>query len=202
MTTAHDHPSVVLALHYQNENCHPDGKVRVGMAGDADWNAATLAAAGRLIGGARKAGVPVIHVRMAMRPDRADVLANAPIYRHYVDQGSWAEGSWGAAFLDGFAPEPGELEVTHARMNAFYGSRLAEYLQLLRPRRLVVAGVSTVYAVEATVRHAVDMGFEVSVAADACQTASLEAHEASLAAMRPLAEITTVDEAVAAFAAA
>ena len=28
--------TTVLAIHYQNENCHPDSKIRVGIAADAD----------------------------------------------------------------------------------------------------------------------------------------------------------------------
>ena len=193
--------TVVLALHYQNENCHPDGKVRVGMARDADRRQETLAAAGRLLAGARAKGVPVIHVRMAMRPDHADVIANAPVFRRFIEQGAWAEGSWGAEFVAGLGPAPEEFVITHVRINAFYGSRLREHLDLLRPRRLVIAGVSTASAVESAVRHAVDVGYAVTVAEDACSAAPREAHEASLNAMRNLAEIKATDAIVAGFAA-
>ena len=67
--------SLVLALHYQNENCHPDGRIKVGIgAGEQAWRGATLAAARRLLDGARRHGVPIIHVRLAVRPDYRDVI--------------------------------------------------------------------------------------------------------------------------------
>jgi nicotinamidase-related amidase len=58
--------------------------------------------------------------------------------------------------------------------------------------------VSTAYTVEGTVRQATDIGYRVTVAADACSTATQAQHEAALTAMRAIAEIKTVDEILAA----
>jgi nicotinamidase-related amidase len=147
--------TVLLAVHYQNENCHPDGKVKLGIAATAEtWREKTLAAAGRLLAGARSHGVPVIHVRLAVRADFRDVMANAPIYRQWQETETWIEGTWGAEFLDGLGPAGDELVVTHTRNNAFYGSPLQAYLDRYRPRALVIAGVSTAYAVDHATRHA------------------------------------------------
>jgi nicotinamidase-related amidase len=193
--------NLVLAVHYQNENCHPDGRIKVGVGGgDEAWRVAMLAAAGRLLEGARRHGLPVIHVRLAVRPDYQDVIQNAPLFRQWVEQGAWREGTWGVAFYDGLGPAEGELVVTHIRNNPFCGSPLATLIAMRRPRRLICAGVSTAYAVESTVRHASDLGYEVVVAADACSTASRERHEAALAAMAPLATISEVDPIVRSFA--
>ena len=68
------------------------------------------------------------------------------------------------------------------------------------PERLVVAGISTTYVVESTVRHASDLGYRVTVAADACSSASPAMHRASLEAMALIAEISTVDAVLAEFA--
>ena len=54
--------TAVLAIHYQNENCHPNGKIRVGIAADADWRWERLGNAKRLLDGARAAGAAIIHV--------------------------------------------------------------------------------------------------------------------------------------------
>ena len=97
-------PTVLLALHYQNENCHPDGKIKVGIAADATWREARLANARRLFEGARHHGIPIIHVRLAVRPDMANVIANTPIFRQWIELGAWQEGSWGVEFLDGLGP--------------------------------------------------------------------------------------------------
>jgi len=193
--------TVVLGIHYQNENCHPDGKFRLGMEEDAEaWGGRTLAAAARLYAGARRHGVPIVHVRLAVRPDHLDVEQNAPLYRQIAELDAWKEGTWGAEFVAGLEPAADELVVTHRRNNAFYGSALQESLDRFRPTHLVLAGVSTAYAVESIARHAADVGYRVVIAEDACQTASRAQHRASLEAMRRLAEIATVDAVVAGFA--
>jgi biuret amidohydrolase len=192
-------PTVFLALHYQNETVHPEGKIRVGIAEASPARSAVLAAARRLLEGARAKHVPVISVRIAFRPDHADVAGNAEIWQRVKASGAMAEGSWGAEFYEGLGPLPDEFVVTHQRNNAFYGSPLADIVHSFRPERLVIAGISTTYVVESTVRHASDMGYAVTVAADACSSATAEMHAASLKAMALLAEISTVDEIVAGF---
>ncbi len=193
--------SVLLAVHYQNENCHPDGKVKLGIAATAEaWRRETLAAAGRLLAGARRHGVPLIHVRPAVRADFRDVMANAPIYRQWQETETWIEGTWGTEFVESLGPAGDELVVTHARSNAFYGSPLEAYLDRYRPTSLVIAGVSTAYAVDHATRHAADLGYRVTIAHDACQTATLAQHETALATLAMFAEIKPVDEVVAGFA--
>ncbi len=192
--------TLLLALHYQNENCHPDGKIKVGISEGAAWRAQTLETAKRLLTGARGHGVPIIHVRLAVRPDHRDVIANNFIFKQWVELGAWAEGSWGVEFFQGLGPEAEELVVTHTRNNGFYGSQLEEAVNRYRPRRLVCAGVSTAYVVESTVRHAADVGYDTWVVGDACSTGTLEQHRAALRAMELIATVTTTDEVLADFA--
>lgn len=199
---ARNAPILLLALHYQNEVVHPRGKIRIGLAEASPAQAALVAAARRLVDGARARGVPVVSVRIAFRADHAEVARNAEIWRRVAADKAMTEGSWGAEFYEGLGPLPGEFVVTHQRNNAFYGSPLADVVALFRPRRLAIAGVSTTYVVESTVRHASDLGYEVVVAADACSSSSPDMHEASLKAMALLAEIKTVDQVLALFAGA
>ncbi len=191
---------LILALHYQNENCHPDGRIKVGIGErEQAWRSEMLAAARRLLDGARREGVPIIHVRLAVRPDYRDVIQNGPLFRQWVELGAWQEGTWGVAFYEGLGPIGDELVVTHIRNNPFFGSPLETLVAMRRPRRLVCAGVSTAYAVESTVRHASDLGYEVVVAADACSTVTRERHESALNAMALLATISQVDAIVQSF---
>ncbi|MFC5459290.1 cysteine hydrolase family protein [Massilia niabensis] len=181
--------TAVLALHYQNDVLHEDGKIKVGLREGSTRRAGVIAAARAMIGASRACGVPVVHVRVAYRPDYADLLQNAPIFRNVAASGAVIEDTWGARFHDGLEPLPGEFVVKHARINAFYGSSLNVVLQALGVRRLVVAGVATHSVVETTVRHAVDAGFEVLVNSDACAAGAPEAHDASLASMRLIATV-------------
>lgn len=193
----HEAETAVLAIHYQNENCHPDGKIRVGIAADADWRWERLGNARRLLDGARAAGAAIIHVRLAVPPDYRGVSANTVLIREWMDMNAWQEGTWGTEFIESLTPHADDFVVTHTRNSAFYNTTLEEILFQLGARRLVCAGVSTAYAVEGTVRHATDIGYEVTVAADACSTATHTQHENALAAMAPLADIKTVDEILA-----
>lgn len=187
----------VVALHYQNDVLHPDGRIRVGLSVDSPVRASVIAAAQALLRGARERGLPIVHVRIAFRPDYADLLANGPIFRNVAAAGAVQEGAWGAEFFPALAPEAkrsDELVVKHQRINAFYGSALEDALRIVGARRLVVAGVATHSVVESTVRHAVDMGYEVTVAADACASALPAEHEASLHSMHLIARVARGEE--------
>ena len=184
----------VLAIHYQNENCHPDGKIRVGIAADAAWRWERLRNAKRLLDGARATGASIIHIRLAVDPDYRGVAENTDLIREWTALDAWQEGTWGTEFIDALQPKPEDFVVTHTRNSAFYNSSLSEILFKIACHKIICAGVSTAYAVEGTVRHATDIGYEVTVAADACSTATQLQHENALAAMRPLANINTVDE--------
>ncbi|MGE8704599.1 MAG: cysteine hydrolase family protein [Achromobacter sp.] len=189
----------VLALHYQNDVLHPDGKIRVGLDADSGARQRLLDNAAALLEGARSHALPIVHVRIAFRPDYADLLPNCAIFRNVATIGAVPEGQWGSAFYDGLHPLAGsarEFVVKHTRISAFYGTPLEETLRLLGARRLVVAGVATHSVVEGTVRHAADIGFSVMVAEDACASADPAVHEASLASMRLIAQTGSVHDAV------
>ena len=191
----HDHPEVLLlALHYQNENCHPDGKIKLGIRENAEWRYETLDTAKRLFRGVRENGWPIAHVRLAVRPDHRDVIQNNFIFRQWVEYGAWAEGSWGVEFYEGLEPLDSEFVVTHTRNNAFYNSQLEEIVNQVNPKRLAISGVSTAYVVESTVRHAADVGYDVSVVGDACSTATQEMHRNALDAMKLIADVTTTSD--------
>jgi biuret amidohydrolase len=187
---------LLLALHYQNEVLHPEGRIRLGVAADSPERLAVIDAAKNLLAGARAHDVKVISVRIAFAPDYANVTANAEIWRRVVAGKLMAEGSWGTGFHDGLAPLPGEAVITHTRNNAFYASPLQSAVDRLAPSRLIIAGIATNFAVESTARHASDAGYDTVVVADACSAASPEIHRASLASLAMLATIRTADEMV------
>ena len=193
--------SVLLALHYQNDVLHPNGRIRVGLGETSPQRALVIAAAQMLLAGARARTWPIVHVRIAFRPDGADIPRNAAIFRAVAASGAVREGQWGAEFFESLAPDAAsarERIVKHTRINAFYGAPLDEALRAFGAERLVVAGVATHSVVESTVRHAADVGYDVWVAADACAAADPAVHEASLASMRLIATVGTVQECLAA----
>lgn len=191
--------AAVLALHYQNDVLHPEGKIRVGLDADGGVRQRLLHGAAMLLDSARSHGLPIVHVRIAFRPDYADLLPNCAIFRNVASIGAVPEGQWGSDFYEGLQPLAGsarEFVVKHTRISAFYGTPLEETLRVLGARRLVVAGVATHSVVEGTVRHAADIGFNVMVAEDACASADPAVHDASLASMRLIAQTGSVAQAV------
>ena len=191
------HP-VIIALHYQNDVLHADGRIKVGLGEDDLVRSNLIFNAKRLFAESRKLGWPIIHARVAYRADYGDLIQNAPILRGVVQLGAVVDGTWGAEFLEGLEPlESGnEFVVTHKRINPFYGTNLESLINKFKATNLIVAGVATHSVVESTVRHAVDCGYVVSVAANACASAALETHEASLKSMSLIAKISNVTEVV------
>ncbi len=190
---------VYLALHYQNENCHPDGKIPYGVSPQMQqWREDMLAAARRMAAVAREHNITIIHVRLETQPDQVDVICNCPVFGVFKDVNAWPVGSWGADFIEGLGPREGDYLATHGRNSAFYGSRVEQYMARLQPDWLIVSGVSTAYVVETTVRDAADIGYKLVVAHDACSTFRRDFHDASLRAMSLLSRIASVDEIAAA----
>ena len=127
---------------------------------------------------------PVIHVR--------HVPASGPVSDQY-------------AIRPEVAPLPGEKVVEKRYANSFRETPLLEVLRGLGVKRLVIAGMQTHMCVEAAARAAADLGFEVTVVADACATRPLEyggvkvpadqVHASTLAALKgTYAKIVTADE--------
>jgi nicotinamidase-related amidase len=65
----------------------------------------------------------------------------------------------------------GETVIARGAMSAFVGTRLEESLDDLGATTLVLCGALATHALEATARHAGDLGYRVFVVADACRAA-------------------------------
>ena len=98
-------------------------------------------------------------------------------------------GSWGAAAFAGFEPQASDIALTHVCNNAFKDTGLETLLRERAVRDVAVMGLATQYSVEHTVRHAADLGLDVTMIRDCCGSANAQAAEASFAAMAMLAEI-------------
>jgi nicotinamidase-related amidase len=186
--------TAVLALHYQNDVMHANGRIRVGLAAGDPMRERVIEAASRLLAGARERRWPIVHVRIAFRPDYADCPRNTPIFRRTIELGAMRDGEWGTEFHQALAPHngPREFVITHTRISGFAGTSLEQTLRMLNCERVMVAGVATHSVVEGTARDAADRGFDVWVGADACAAADPQAHAAALASMALIATVSDV----------
>ena len=116
-------------------------------------------AAGEKAGGAirafRSRGLPVIHVRH---------LSTRPGSTFFIP------GTRGAEIHGLVRPSAGEAIVEKNFPNSFRATALQDMLEKQGIRQLAVAGMMTHMCVDATVRHAADLGYKVTLLGDACAT--------------------------------
>ncbi|MEV4348380.1 cysteine hydrolase [Actinoplanes sp. NPDC049596] len=118
----------------------------------------------------RAAELPIIHTREGHLPDLSDCppskLARGQIGQRGAFGRILIRGEYGHDIVDELAPVDGEIVVDKPGKGAFYATELAEILDKLGVRSLIVTGVTTEVCVHTTVREANDRGFECLVPAD------------------------------------
>ena len=102
----------LLALHFQNDICHPDGRIPFSLARNTQDASRFLDASRRALATARRAGWTIAHVHIAFAPDYSDLMRNCRLFLKTETLGALKRGSWGAAALAGF--EPAERDVVVA----------------------------------------------------------------------------------------
>jgi ureidoacrylate peracid hydrolase len=157
--------AALVIVDVQNDYCHDDGALA--KAGrDVRAIRVMVPRLQRLLGEARRAGLPVIHVRMAN-----DSSTKSPAYREHrirrsgTDSRVCEEGTWGAEFYE-VQPEPGEPVVTKHRYSAFVDTNLTTLLEARGTQTIILAGVTSDVCVESTARDAYMRNYYVVFLAD------------------------------------
>jgi nicotinamidase-related amidase len=115
--------------------------------------------------------------------------------RPFLKKGDFVMGSWGHQVVDELAPS--DLPVEKVGYDAFYATRLEWILRKVGIRRLIVSGIVTNGGVSSTVRGAHVREFQVTVLEDGCAAFTQDLHDTAIAALRPVAEISTVAKELA-----
>jgi nicotinamidase-related amidase len=159
--------AVLVLVDYQNE--YLDGPLRLAGPEAAVTQAASLLAA------ARHAGARIVHVAHRGAPG-----------------GFFDRAQKRGAIIDALAPRPGEAVVEKSRPNSFSGTDLATRIGAAGTP-VLLAGFMTHHCVSSTARAALDLGYPLTIAADACATRALpwqdgvvsaaDLHRAELAAL-------------------
>lgn len=127
----------------------------------------------RLQGAARLAGVRLYHFAYIVDP--ADVLPHHPRLADGRSAFSDKDDPL-TAICPEVAPAGGERLVIKTEASAF-GGGLGEELKDAGTEWLVVCGVWTEACVDATVKHALKLGFRVALVKDACASGSVAMHQ-------------------------
>lgn len=179
----------LIALHFQNDICHPEGRIPFSLDRGSSEAQRFLDASKRALGAARRAGWTIVHMHIVFAEDYSDLLRNCRLFLKAEALGALKRGSWGAAPFDGFEPRGGEIFVAGNGNSAFRRTGLEGRLGKLAIERVNVIGLATQFSVEHTVRDAADMGYRVRLLADCCASGDLEAHRASLRTLSMLADV-------------
>jgi nicotinamidase-related amidase len=140
--------TALLIIDIQNDY-FPGGAMQLEGAEAAGQNAS------RALQEFRTKQMPVIHVRhLSTRPGATFFLP----------------GTRGAEIHASVTPSAGERVVEKNFPNSFRATGLQEILEKQGVKNLVVAGMMTHMCVDASVRHAADLGFKVTLLGDACAT--------------------------------
>jgi nicotinamidase-related amidase len=166
--------AVLILIDYQNE--YLSGPLKLVGAVEAIERARVL------LDAVRAAGVDVVHVAHKGAPG-----------------GPFDRGAARGAIIDTLVPLAGEVVIEKPRPNAFSGTTLAEVVGA--GRKIIIAGFMTHNCVSSTARAAFDLGYDITIAADACATrdlpglrgvvAAASLHEAALAGLADMHGLVT-----------
>jgi ureidoacrylate peracid hydrolase len=123
-----------------------------------------------ILSAARKAGLRVFYVpHRRYRPGDYETWKYvAPIQKAAWSRKTFEYGTWGGEFRSEFAPQSGEIVVQeHWCSSGFANTDLDLLLKKHGIHQLIVIGLIAHTCVEATVRFAAELGYEVTVVKDA-----------------------------------
>ena len=176
----------------------------------------------RVLGAARAAGVPVIYLKMAFKPDLSDADPDSPTWLKHLPLAAGQPATapdgtvsrvlirdtWNTDIVDALEPRPEDTVVYKHRYSGFYGTDLEAILRERSVTTLVVVGATTSVCVDSTVRDAVFRDIhcivlEDCVAEPIAHDTPRSNHEATLLTLELLfASIAQADALIASLATA
>lgn len=160
----------------------------------------------RVIAAARKAGIQIIYLKMAFRPDLSD--AGGPDSPNWIKHLPLRVGervqapdgresrvlirdTWNTGILSELAPNAADIVIYKNRFSGFYQTDLDDVLKRRGIKYLIVTGCTTSVCVESTIRDAMFRDYSCVLPAD-CTAEPIGAglarsnHEASLLVIQTL----------------
>lgn len=188
--------TALLLCDLQNDFIHPKGAYARGGQSAAEI-AALPARLAPLAQRMRDRGGWVVATLFTLVPGKGGepfISPHLKAMRPFLRAGDFAPGSWGQALVDELAPA--DLAVEKVAYSAFYMSRLEWVLRKAGIERLLVAGIVTNGGVASTLRDAAVRDFPCTLLSDGCAAFDTRTHEIAVEALRPVARIATVAEAL------
>ena len=155
----------------------------------------------QVLNAARKAGLRVFYApHRRYRPGDYETWKSiAPVQKRAWSTKVFEYGTWGGEFRSEFAPQPGEIVAQeHWCSSGFANTDLDVQLKRHGIHQLIVIGLIAHTCVEATVRFAAELGYDVTVVKDATASYSDDEMHAALDVNLPnyATAIVTANEVV------
>jgi len=184
--------SAIVVVDMQNAFASKDGMLDIAGA-DITGAPRIVRIIRSVVEAARSRSLPVVHLRMAYKPDLSDsggpkspnwhkelamtLMCSRPQLKGKV----LTEGTWDAEIVEELAPQPGDLVITKTRYSGFAGTPLDSQLRMRGIQFLFFAGIATNVCVESTLRDAYFHDYWPILLSDAAMPAGpASAHEATI----------------------
>jgi nicotinamidase-related amidase len=153
----------------------------------------------RVLERARRRKSAVIHITASVRSDFRDLPRDNPLWDGIRKSRQLIFGTPGAAIHRAVKPLKSELVLNKTCVDPFLTTNLGQALQNADASTLLLMGLWTNWVVEATARHASDMGYRVFLVEDACASNTPENHAFAIRNVLPtICYIVSADAVLAA----
>ncbi len=148
---------------------------------------------------ARRRRAAVIHITASVRADFLDLPRDNPLWDGLRKQRQLIIGTQGAAIDRRVKPLANELVLNKTCVDPFLTTNLGQALQNADANTLILMGLWTNYVVEATARHASDMGYRVIVVRECCASNTPANHAFAIDTLLPtICYVVDVNDVLAA----
>jgi nicotinamidase-related amidase len=134
---------------------------------------------------ARRRKASVIHVTASVRPDFLDLPKDNPLWDGLRRKKQLVIGTPGARIHPSVKPLATELVLNKTCVDPFLTTNLGQALVNADVNTIVIMGLWTNWVVEATARHASDMGYRVFLVEDAVASNTEENHTFAVTKVLP-----------------
>jgi ureidoacrylate peracid hydrolase len=182
--------TALVLVDLQNDFLHPRGAY--GRAGQGAPAIAALPARLKPVADAmRAAGGWIVSTHFTLVPGHGGepmILPHLKKLRPFLTKGDFAPGSFGHGLVEEL--KPADLMIEKVAYSAFYMSRMEFVLRRAGIDTLIFAGIVTNGGVASTVRDAHVRDFHVIVLSDGCAAFSEAVHDATIASLASVVEIS------------
>jgi gluconolactonase len=188
--------------HCQNDIVDEKGKFSYAKAWAQVKKYNVLANIAKASAASRAAGMMVIYGNIITQPGyptKETKTFNIPLMKGFWQKGACAPGSWGAANPDAIKPQPTDIIVENPATDVFMGTDLDLILRGNDKYNLILTGVASNWVINSTARHGMELGYNIIIIKDCCQSFNDELHNFAMNVELPnLAQVITLDEYLAA----